>query len=683
MMIHMNYGSLLAGILVLYLAGAFAALICPRNVRLGNTLSQSFSSMASLLGIYLSGSLLLQGPTRGLVYSHVLNVPNITITVTIDSLSAFFLLALSILTLAVSIYSRGYLSHYYHQRNVGLFNLLYNFFILTMISVMTSGNIIFFLISWEMMSLLSYFLVVFEGESRENQRAGLIYLIMTHIGTAFLVIAFMLLYQTTHSFDQSQLHLWVDSPVKNWIFIFLLVGFGTKAGVIPFHVWLPYAHPAAPSNVSALMSGIMIKTAVYGLMRFVLPMITPGYEWWGLAVLLIGTASTFLGVAYALMEHDIKRLLAYHSIENIGIIFIGLGLSFYARAAGNQTLCALSLAASLFHLLNHTVFKGALFLGAGSVHYATRTKDLEKLGGLMKKMPYTGFFILIASLAISAIPPFNGFVSEWLTYQALFANLSSHSTASQLLSIVAVAMLAMAGAMAAYCFVKLLGVAFLGLPRSRQAAEAQEVPGSMKTGMGVLVMLCLVLGVFPRPVWVMLDAVTRSLLGQSIMNGAQGGFFYIYFPLETTVSALSPLMVLLAGILLFVAVGLLVKLLGGKFGQRRYGTWDCGFDGLNARMQYSATGFTKPLRIVFRGLYRPTRELRIEEGASRYYPESTTYLVTTRSVFEEYIYAPLISAFTKLARKTRFIIQTGSIHDYLIYIFLTVVALLLYNGFNN
>lgn len=676
---YISISSILTAIMVaLYTAGALISLIFYRKHKICNIVSNLFSSIGAVLGVGLSLYNILMEAQRTVIISLSLTVPHISVDLNLDKLSSFFILALSILVLCVSVYSISYNSHYYNKRNVGLLNLLYNFFILSMIVVIMSGNFIVFLISWELMSLISYFLVIFEDEHLENRKAGTIYLIMTHIGTAFIIIAFMLVYKYTGSFIIGANLTSVPQDIQNIAFLLLLVGFGTKAGIIPFHIWLPYAHPAAPSNVSALMSGIMIKTAIYGIIRFCLLSFTSIPVWWGAVILAAGAVSTVLGVAYALMEHNIKRLLAYHSIENIGIILIGTGISFIAYSSGNKILCALSLMAALFHLINHTIFKGALFLGAGSIHYASHTKDIEELGGLMKKMPYTGIFFLIASLSISAIPPFNGFVSEWITYQSLFMNLGLGTSVLNILSMLSVAALAMAGAMAAACFIKLIGISFLGLPRSEHAEHAREVPVTMRVGLGILSFLCVVLGVFPSLALNLIERVNQGIMGISVLKSMQGGSFFIYYPLTINKNMISPLSVLVLGILVIGIVLILVKIIGRRSRERKYGTWDCGFVGLNPRMQYTATGFSKPIRIVFRALYMPNRELKTEEGTSPYYHKSMKYVVSTQSLFEKYFYLPVVNLVTKFLRKTRLSIQTGSVHTYLIYIFVTVIILLAY-----
>lgn len=664
----------------LYILAALSALALSRYHKAANMVPNIMCISAAFAGIVVSADYILGGAQRLNILKLDSPVPLISIQINFDSLSAFFVLSLSVLVLCVSIYSIGYMSHYYNKRNVGLFNFLYSTFILSMLMVLTAGNTVFFFITWEVMSLVSYFLVVFESEQKESQRAGTLYIIMTHAGTAFLLVAFMLMYGYSGSFDIFAKAGIMSDAVRNILFVLFLIGFGTKAGIIPLHIWLPYAHPAASSNVSALMSGIMIKTAIYGLIRFIFGYLGVKSLWWGAAILVVGALSTILGVAYALMEHNIKRLLAYHSIENIGIILLGLGVGMIALSQGNGVLCSLALIASLFHTFNHAVFKGGLFLGAGSIQYSSHTKDIEELGGLIKKMPYTAVFMLVFSLAICAVVPFNGFVSEWLTYQSLFLNIGSGHPGLNVITIFSAALLAMAGAMALACFVKMFGISFLGLPRSSYSRDAEEVPASMGMGMGILAVICALLGLFPLEFLKIIDRVSSGITGVSTLGSLKGRFMFIYYPVDISNSSIMPL----GALLLMAALTILIigagRLIGGRLDERKYGTWDCGFETLNSRMQYSATGFSKPLRIVFRMLYRPGRELQIEEGASPYFPGSMKYVVSTEKIFEKYLYLPLLNALRKISRRLKFTIQTGSVHMYLIYIFAAVLALMLYNG---
>lgn len=665
---------------IFYLIAAILSLVLARKQRLCTLAANIACMVAAASG--LSSSLLILLSGKGLTEIDVFQskIPLLTFNIRIDSLSAFFLLGLSIITICVSLYSIGYLSHYNGKRNVGRFNLLYSLFILSMVLVFSLGNAISFLFAWEVMSAVSYFLVVFESEKEENQKAGTLYLIMTGIGTAFLLASFMLMYGFTHSFDLAASSASIPANVKNLMFVFFLIGFGTKAGVIPLHIWLPAAHPAAPGNVSALMSGVMIKTAIYGILRFILIYLQVQETWWGAVLLIVGIVSAVLGVAYAMMEHNIKRLLAFHSIENIGIILIGIGTGFVALARNNALIGSLALMAALFHTLNHTLFKSGLFLGAGSIQYATHTKDIEKLGGLIKKMPFTALFMLCFSIAIAALVPFNGFVSEWLTYQSIFAGMAPGLAALNVLLILAVAALALSGALAAACFAKLFGISFLGKPRSDLASNASEVPWTMRISMGLIAVICLAAGLFPLAFIQLINPVVINLGGTTLTDQLQGGFLFAWLPLKMTNSAISPLSLLAVLIGIVLVSMLFLRIAGGKYIKRKYGTWDCGYEALNARMQYTATGFSKPLKIVFRILFRPTRA-RKTSGDLPYHPEKIEYFVTSESIFEKYLYEPSVKFLQQLSQKTKDTVQTGSIRRYLTYIFLTLIALMLYNIF--
>ncbi|MEL7654879.1 MAG: proton-conducting transporter membrane subunit [Bacillota bacterium] len=671
---------LLYSSIVFYLAAGVAAIIFYRNHRFSTIFAQAGCILASLLGVGSSVSMLLSGDEKMLLKPFESAIPFLSVSMTVDALSALFILILSILTCCVSIYSIGYVTHYHGKRNVSLFHFLYATFIVSMILVFTADNAIFFFMAWELMAVISYFLVVFESEQEENRQAGLLYIVMTHLGTAFLMIAFMLMFYYTKSFDLYGSSDQIPAFGKNLMFLFFLMGFATKAGVIPLHIWLPYAHPAAPGNISALMSGIMIKTAVYGILRFILLYLGIETPWWGIVILLIGMGSAVFGVLYAFIEQNIKKMLAYSSIENMGIIFIGIGISFLAFSRGVGWVGALGLTAALLHSFNHTLFKGGLFLGVGSIHYATHTKNMEELGGLIKKMPVTAVFFLGSALSISAIVPFNGFVGEWLTYQSIFASITSANAALNIIYIISVVILALSGALAAACFIKLFGISFLGLSRSEHASLAKEVPFSMNLGSGILASLCLVFGLFPLIPIRLLGKVVLATTGNSVLDQLQGGFLFAYYPLKinNNSSAITPALIFLIMILIVVIALMLLRLLGGSYQERKYGTWDCGFRSLNSRMQYTGTAFSKPIKIVFKIFYKSSRDLKLQ-GDHPYHPESMEYTITTESVFEKYIYVPLLIWVTKWSKRLKFMIQTGSVHTYLVYIFITVLILMLYN----
>jgi hydrogenase-4 component B len=389
--------------------------------------------------------------------------------------------------------------------------------------VFTAGNAFFFLIAWEIMALTAYCLVSFEHEQNETRRAGVLYFVMSHIGTGCIMLGFLLLFQAfgqtsgdygpaAYSFENFHaLGEKMAAGPRNAAFLLFLIGFGVKAGIVPLHTWLPAAHPVAPSNISAFMSGVLIKTGIYGMARVFFDFLGEPPMWWGATVLTVGTVSAVLGVLYALMQHDLKRLLAYHSIENIGIILMGFGAALLFLHSGHPVLATLALIAGLYHTINHAIFKALLFLGAGAVLHATHTRDMEHLGGLAKRMPKTAFFFLIGAVAISALPPLNGFVSEWLTYQSLLQGFGTTTSLFRLMFPLSGAMLALTGALAAACFVKAFGITFLAQPRSDHAAHAHEVSPTMLLGQGILTAVCVFLGLFPTVFLRLLDPVTSQL----------------------------------------------------------------------------------------------------------------------------------------------------------------------------
>jgi hydrogenase-4 component B len=590
-----------------------------------------------------------------------------------DAISGFFVIVISLLAVSVSVYSMGYARDVKHG---GFMGFLFNLFILSMYAVVISGNIITFLISWETMSVVSYFLVTLDRDE-ESARAGIVYAVMTHIGTAFLIASFLILYRHTGHMDFAGMKAsasGLPEDVKSVVFLLFVAGFGAKAGIIPLHTWLPRAHPAAPSNISSLMSGVMIKTGIYGMVRMIMDVLGQGSEWWGIALIVIGAVSSVLGVLYALMEHDIKRLLAYHSVENIGIILLGIGASMMFRSNGLYNLSAIALIAGLYHTLNHALFKGLLFLGAGSVMHATHTKNMEDMGGLLRAMPYTGLFFLVGSVSICALPPFNGFVSEWLTFQSLLLGFDSPSITSKIISPLGGAALALTGALAAACFVKAFGISFLGTPRSRHAEGARESSISMIIGMALLSMLCLAFGLFPGLVVSVLSPLVFGLTGAyGVMPGNA------FLPVAETASSLSPGAILIAMTVAASAAVVFVFAAGGRRKTTHGDSWDCGMTSLTPKMQYSATAFTKPLRLIFRRIYLPKRELSVSYTLKPFFVKSIKYSGEITPFFERYLYEPAIGLIHRIAGKVR-LLQSGSLHLYLGYILVTLIVLLIFGS---
>ena len=581
-----------------------------------------------------------------------------------DPLTIFFLAVIGLVCIPSVIFSVGYLREEIFKKKLIAWVLL-AVFILSMSFVVTSGNLFSFLIFWELMSLSSYFLVVFDYKNEKSIRAGTIYLVMTHIGTACLMAAFFILYNYTGSFGYSAVKeaaAALPLNIRNAVFLLLFIGFATKAGVVPLHIWLPYAHPQAPSYVSSIMSGVMIKIAVYGMIRFFVMLLVPAPAWWGVVILIFGIISCLVGVIYALMDHDLKRLLAYHSVENIGIILLGLGAAIlFAQQPCMAAVSVLALGAGLYHLVNHALFKGLLFLCSGSVYKATGLRDIEKMGGLIKAMPATALFFLIGAMGISALPPLNGFVSEWLTFQAFFSGVVQSQGAVKIFMILSAAALALTSGLAAACFVKAFGITFLALPRSVRAREAKEANFPMKAGMALLAVPVVIFGIGAGLVAPVIMRVSRAVLG------AQQAEVSLYL-----VSAL-PLLIAAAIAGMGIAVYLWFRF-GLRTGKVNYDTWDCGYYALDSRNEYTATAFSKPFRIAFSFFLLPYRKSeKIRD--SFYHVSKFTYETHTTPIFRKYFYEPFVRLVYASAWKMRRL-QPGSIHLYILYIFITLALLI-------
>src|SRR6266702_1886939 len=517
-------GPLLNLSLLGYLIGTAAGLLFLRQEKLANLFSFGCAALAALAGLIACVASLATGAAVSAPRVQLLPslIPYVQFTVRLDPLAAFFGLIISLLGLALSVYSLGYARGFFGRKNVGVLGAFFNALLLATTLVFLADNAFFFLIAWEIMALSAYCLVSFEHEKDETRNAGVLYFVMSHIGTGCIMLGFLLLFQASGGYGFDGFHaLGEKMPPgpRNAAFLLFLFGFGIKAGIVPLHTWLPAAHPVAPSNVSALMSGVLIKTGIYGMTRVFFDFLGPPPNWWGVTVLALGTFSAVLGVLYALMQHDLKRLLAYHSIENIGIILMGFGAALMFLHTNHSLLAALALIAGLYHTINHALFKALLFLGAGAVLHATRTREMERLGGLAKRMPQTAFFFLVGAVAISALPPLNGFVSEWLTYQSLLQGFGTTESLIRLMFPLSGAMLALTGALAAACFVKAFGITFLAQPRSEHAANAHEVAPPMLLGMGLLTAACVFLGLFPTVFLRLFEPLTEQLMRQSLPEG--------------------------------------------------------------------------------------------------------------------------------------------------------------------
>jgi hydrogenase-4 component B len=639
-----------------------------RRVAFTGSIFASALTAAAALSVILGGA-----RPRGLLLGHAAS--GFSFGYALEPLAACFVLVLAVLAIPAALYSIGYVGHAVPAARTAIVAVGFNMLLGAVEGVFVADSVVGFLMAWELMSLATAALVAIEHENPAHRRAAFVYLVMSHVGTGCLIAAFFVLTALTGSqaFPVMLAGSVAAGGTRDVLFVLFVIGFGVKAGVIPLHVWLPEAHPAAPSSISALMSGVLIKTGVYGLMRVaVFGLGVPRWSW-GVAFALLGALSAVLGVLYALTQNDLKRLLAYSTIENTGIILLGLGAGTMALSSSRPELAALGIAASLYHVLNHAVFKGLLFLGAGGVAMATGTRRIEELGGLVKRMPYTAAFFLVGSAAISGLPLLNGFASEWLLFQALLRGFETTLTPSRLIYAVAGALLALTSALAAACFVKAFGVTFLALPRGEAAAHARESSWVMLAPQAFLASLCVALGLFPRFVLEALRGVTASLPGVRPAPEMVSGMFSIA-PGPGHLDNLAPLLVALPVLL---AAGLAGALsLVGRHRVRRAATWGCGGE-LSARTEYTATAFSKPLMLIFSAIYRPTRE--VQAVGEAYFTREVTYRAEIEPTFERFVYGPLTRGVMAVAERMK-VIQTGSLHAYLAYVLVLGIVLLLWLG---
>ena len=671
-----------------YAAGAAMSLLARFSARAARLLGHLGLLVGALTGVALAIRHLASASSVPAIRVEIPGLfPFARLSLVLDGLGAFFLLVVSVVAVAAAVYGPAYLRAH-GTRSPAVEVLGINLFVGSMALVLCAGDALTFLLAWEGMTLASYALVV-SGGSQADAHAGLVYIVMAHAGTALLMAVFLFLAAQAGTFDFAAMRTastGLAGPERSVLFFLALLGLGAKAGVVPLHVWLPLAHPAAPSHVSALMSGVMLKVALYGLLRLGLDLLAPAAgplpPSWGWTVLILGSTSAVIGVLYALQQHDIKRLLAFHSVENVGIILMGLGMAMLLARRGGaaEALAALALGAALLHTLNHAAFKGLLFLGAGSVISATHQRNMEELGGLGRRMAWTAWLFLIGAVAISALPPLNGFVSEWMTFQSIVLGGAQLGGGAGLAAVVSAAALALTGGLAAACFVKAFGVTFLGRPRSAQAAGAVEVAPSMRAGMILLAAVCVVIGVMPGHVLSLLDAPVVRLLGgagPSTLVTVRGPLVLSAGGSVGSGTALS----MTAAAALFAALALLVwGALGGPRGARARlaPTWTCGMTP-ESRFDYTATAFAKPLRFIFAALYRPRREVERETGPTRYVLRRLRWEGDVVDAAQTELYRRLQLGVMGIARAVRSR-STGRIHGYIGYVLFTLLVTLLAFG---
>ena len=588
----------------------------------------------------------------------------------VDALSLFFQAVINLGAAAASLYALGYGRH---EESPGRVLPFYPTFLAGMNLVLMADDAFSFLVAWEFMSLSSWALVLAHHHDRENTSAGYIYILMASFGTFALLLAFGLLAGPAGGYAFGDMRL-AEHPdwLKGLVLTLALTGAGSKAGLVPLHVWLPLAHPAAPSHVSALMSGVMTKVAIYGFIRIVFDLLGTPQWWWSLVVLGIASVTAVLGVLYALMQRDLKRLLAYSTVENIGIVFIGLGLALAFKANGMTGAAALAFTAALFHAFNHSLFKSLLFFGAGAVLTATGERDIEKMGGLIRRMPQTAFVFLGGCLAISALPPLNGFVSEWLMFQAVLLSPELPQWGLKFAVPAAGAMLALAAALSAACFVRAFGIAFLGRPRSPEAANAQETDWASRASMFALLALCLLAGILPALVIDGIASVVARMVGAAMPQQSTIAGWSIV-PIAESRSSYNGLLVFI-----FITVSTLVTIqFIHRFATnalRRAPPWDCGFPNADPATQYTADSFVQPVRRVFGESVLMARDTVDMPPPGDPRPAKLT--VTVRDPIWETAYAPL-SDFIAYAAEQLNHLQFLTIRRYLSLVFAALIALLM------
>ena len=650
-------------VLALWLGIGICGVIRPDNLRL---IARVLFPLSALCGLALALIAATSIASTAESVTLVIGLPDLPIHARLDALSGAFLFLLGAATTGISMFAAGYFRKG-EGTAPGLLCLQYHLFLAAMGFVLVADDAYGFMVAWETMALSSYFLVTAQHGLPEIRRAGYLYLLIAHVGALAILLCFGVMQGGSWQFTFDAMRAaQLDSRWATVAFALALVGFGAKAGLLPLHVWLPEAHPAAPSPVSALMSGIMLKTAVYGVLRVTFDLLGDPLWWWGLIPVALGLATALFGVVFAAAQTDMKRLLAYSSIENIGVLFTGIGLAIVFHGAGMRPLAALALTAVLYHALNHAFMKSLLFCGTGAVLHATGERNLGRLGGLIHRMPWVAWLTLVGVLAIAGLPPLNGFVSEWLLLQAfLFAHEVPHPFVNMLLPLGA-SIVALAAALAAYVMVKFYGVVFLGQPREPSLADAHDAGPIEKAGLAWLAAGCVLLGLLPGQVVGGLGYVTQQLTGHAVATAQ--GWSWLLAPLPDREVSYAPLVLLLV-IAAVVAITFLAVRLAYRRVVRRAPPWDCGFVRVDARMQDTAEGFGQPIRHIFQSFFQMKRELPSPFDAT------PRYQVTIGDRIWLALYEPLGGIVQRLADSVAWL-QQGRISTYLLYSFVTLVLLL-------
>ncbi len=642
----------LAGLILIF-TGGLISLIFPENHK------AKVVSIFLFLGMILTSVAAFNIIFTGNVIEKIFYLPEPIgkIPVVIDALSAFFIILISIMSFLGTLYSSGYIEPYLNKnKNISSHFLFLSILVCSMLGVVSIQNALFFLIVWEIMSLSSFFLVIFENNKKEVLSAGVNYLIYMHICIIFLILGFIMLYLKSGSLEFNSFKSILESNkiFADMIFVLLFIGFGTKAGFVPFHNWLPKAHPAAPSHISGIMSGIMIKTGIYGILR-VLTFIGEPSVLISYFVLIISVVSALYGVLYAIAQHDLKKLLAYHSIENIGIIGIGIGVGMFGICYNNNLIALLGFSGALLHVLNHSIFKELLFLSAGAVYKQTHTKDIEKLGGLIKSMPTTALMFLIGSVAICGLPPFNGFISEFLIYFGMLKGTQINNINPLIVFVISIGALALVGTMALLCFTKAFSIVFLGMPRSEESKSVStDASNIMIIPMGILALSTLLIGLFPQYAIKITLNPSNIIIGNDYSN-------YIHASILKLMSNISISCFVFISILivLFIVRKILLKNKSIEYKP----TWGCGYKNINNRMQYTASSYASP----FLSMMAPFLIKHFDiKKPKELFPQKAHFELDIEDIEEFYVLKPLIKIDEKFLSKFQWL-QGGHTQQYILH----------------
>ncbi len=704
---------LLLAFFMLCAAGAVLASFAPARSLAG--LLSVVGSLASLLVLACSGLLLFAG---GQVHFELWSVLTLgTLALQGDPLSALFMAVTGLVFLPVSIFSSTYLVKYSKHHNLRYFSVLYHVLFASIILVFVAGDTISFLVSWELMSIASYLLVTYESERAGSSRSAYVMLAMSEGGTIAVAIAFILIAGASAGLSFPALQSaapTLGAPMRWAVFLLAFFGFAVKAGLVPLNSWLPLAHPVAPTNVSALLSAVIVNLGVYGIVRMNLDLAPPTGVAPGLIVLVIGSLSAIIGILYATIQDELKRLLAHSTIENMGIVAAGIGATMVFVATGHRFVAAIALTAALYHLTNHSVYKALLFIGTGAVEAGTGTRDLDRLGGIIRGMPWTSAFFLVGVLSISALPPFNGFVSEWLTLQTVLRSAVLASTPVKIVFAICGALLALTAGLAVTCFVKVFATGFLGMSRSPAAAEAQESPAAARASMALLATLCLALGILPTYVIPAIDHAVTPLAHESATAALVPPFFSVnaqrtdnlppafisefhdlgaqvgheFLPgrglvvlhrgdeRNPVVFAMSTsyMLVVLLGILLLIFVAM--RLLTGKRRVERSVAWDGGLRHLSPALTYTATGFSNPVRVIFAALLHPSAREENTEAVAVHFRTAIRREYTEVHVIDRFVLQPPIEMLRRLAALVRRM-HVGNVNAYAAYVLVAMLVVLI------